>query len=301
MGGSSGHSNYGSWRQPIQPTNQPPLTDAEINGCLRDLLRIYNARDTQAVSRHVQVLRDSLELRDDDVIRTLFGGSVSKHTAIDGLSDVDVLVIVNDSSLSGQSPATVIRLMAQRIRQRLPQTSVSSGDLAVTVSYSDGIEVQVLPAIRTKSGVRIADPKTNSWSDVVYPDRFARKLTQVNQRNDSKVIPTVKLAKGLAAHMISSDKDHISGYHMESLAIEAFRNYQGPYDLKSMFRHFTDFSSRAVIRPITDPTGQSRHVDEYMGEQGSARRRRASDSFRRMQHRFDICKTREEIENLFGM
>ena len=297
MSGSSGHSYYGPRRQP----NQPTLTDPKINGCLRDLLRVYNDRDTQAVSRHVQVLRDSLELRDDDVIRTIFGGSVSKHTAINGLSDVDVLVIVNDSSLIGQSPAAVIRLMAQRIRQRLPQTSVSTGDLAVTVSYSDGIEVQVLPAIRTKSGVRIADPKTNRWSGVVYPERFAQKLTQVNKRNDGKVIPTVKLVKGLAAHMIPSDRDHISGYHMESLAIEAFRNYQGPHDLKSMFNHFVDSSSRAVMRPITDPTGQSRHVDEYMGEQGSARRQRASDSFRRMRHRFEICKTREEIENLFGM
>ena len=150
MSGSSGRSFSGPWRQ----SNQATLTDAEINRCLRDLLRVYNARDTQAVSRHVQVLSDSLKLRDDDVVHTLFGGSVSKHTAINGLSDVDVLAIVNDSSLSGQSPAAVIRLMAQRIRQRLPQTNVSTGDLAVTVRYSDGIEVQVLPAIRTKSGVR---------------------------------------------------------------------------------------------------------------------------------------------------
>ena len=296
MSGSSGHSSY-PWSLPIQPE----LTDAEVNGCLRDLLRVYNTRDTQAVSRHIQVLRDSLELTDDDVIRTLFGGSVSKHTAINGLSDVDVLAIVNDSSLSGQSPNAVIRLITQRISQRLPQTNVSHGDLAVTVKYSDGIEVQVLPAIRTKSGVRIADPKTNRWSNVVFPERFASKLTQVNQRNDGKVIPIVKLAKGLAAHIIRSNRDQISGYHMESLAIEAFRNYQGRNDLKSMFRHFANFSSRAVKRPVTDPTGQSRHVDEYMGQQGSTRRQRASNSFRQMRKRLEACRTVEDIGNLFGV
>ena len=297
MSGSSRRNYYGPRRQP----NLATLTDAEINGCLRDLLRVYNARNTQAVSRHVQVLRDSLELRDDDVIRTLFGGSVSKHTAINGLSDVDVLVVVNESSLSGRSPAAVIRLMAERIRQRLPQTNVSTGDLAVTVRYSDGIEVQVLPAIRTKSGVRIAYPKSNRWSNVLYPERFAHKLTQVNQRNDGKVIPTIKLAKGLAARMIPSDRDRISGYHLESLAIEAFKTYQGPHDLKSMFSHFADFSSGAVMRPITDPTGQSRHVDEYMGQQGSDRRQKASNSFQRMRQRFNACGTKEDIENLFGM
>ena len=297
MGGSSGGGYYGWSRRPTPVT----LSDAEINGYLRSLLRSYNDRDTQAISRHLQVLRDSLELTDGDVIRTLFGGSVSKHTAVNGLSDVDVLVVVNDSSLSGQLPAAVIQLMAQRIKQRLPQTSVSPGNLAVTVEYSDGIEIQVLPAIRTKSGVRIGDPEVNRWSRVLFPDRFARKLTRINQTHDGKVIPTVKLAKGLAAHSIRSDRDKISGYHLESLAIEAFRNYHGSHDLKSMLRHFIGFSSRAVKQPITDPTGQSRHVDEYMGPVGSARRQRASVSFQRMRQQFDSCKTREDLDNLFGL
>ena len=296
MGGSSGGGSYGRPRRPIPV----PLSNAEINECLRNLLRAYNDRDSQAVSRHLQVLRDSLELTDGDVIRTLFGGSVSKHTAINGLSDVDVLVIINDSSLAGRAPAAVIQLMAQRIRQRLPQTSVSTGDLAVTVKYSDGIEIQVLPAIRTKSGVRIGDPEVNRWSRVLYPDRFARKLTQVNQAHDGKVIPTVKLAKGLAAHNIRSGRDKISGYHLESLAIEAFKNYHDSHDLESMVRHFMDFSSRAVKRPITDPTGQSRHVDAYMGPVGSTRRNRASAWFQRMLQRFDACETSEELDNLFG-
>lgn len=296
MGGSSGGGYYG-WRRPTPVT----LSDAEINGCLRDLLRAYNDRNMQAISRHLQVLRDSLELTDGDVIRTLFGGSVSKHTAVNGLSDVDVLVITNDSSLSGRPPAAVIQLMAQRIQQRLPQTSVSTGDLAVTVKYSDGVEIQVLPAIRTKSGVRIGDPEANRWSRVLSPDRFARELTRVNQAHDGKVIPTVKLAKGLAAHNIRSDRDKISGYHLESLAIEAFKNYHDSHDLKSMVRHFISFSSRSVKKPITDPTGQSRHVDEYMGPVGSARRQRASALFQRMLRRFDACKTGEGLDNLFGV
>ena len=276
------------------------MSETEIQGYLRNLLRAYNERDTEAIGRHLQVLRDALELRDDDVIRTLFGGSTSKHTAVNGLSDVDVLVIINDSSLSGRSPRDVIQLMAERIRQRLPQTSVTPGDMAVTVKYSDGIDIQVLPAIRTKSGVRVADPGSNRWSTVVRPERFARKLTRVNQANDGEVIPTVKLVKGMAAQMIRSGRDKISGYHLESLAIEAFRNYKGPYDLKSMVRHYVNYSSRAVRKPITDPTGQSRHVDEYMGAASSKRRQRASNTFRTMQRRLDECNTKEDFDNLCG-
>ena len=296
MGGSSGRGyyDYSSFR------NRAGMSEGEVQGYLRNLLRAHNERDTEAINRHLQVLRDSLELRDDDVIRTLFGGSTSKHTAVNGLSDVDVLVIINDSSLSGRSPREAIQVMAERIRQRLPQTNVTTGDMAVTVQYSDDIEIQVLPAIRTKSGVRVADPDTNRWSNVVRPERFARKLTSVNQANRGEVIPTVKLVKGMTAHMIRSDRDKISSYHLESLAIEAFRNYRGPYDLKSMVRHYVNYSSKAVKKPITDPTGQSRHVDEYMGPADSRRRQRASKTFKTMQRRLDECKTKEDFDSLFG-
>ena len=296
MSGSSGRRHYGY----SSLRGRAGMSESEVQGYLRNLLQAYNERDTEAITRHLQVLRDSLELRDDDVIRTLFGGSTSKHTAVNGLSDVDVLVIINDSSLSGRSPREAIQVMADRIRQRLPQTSVTPGDMAVTVQYSDGIEIQVLPAIRTKSGVRVADPGTNRWSNVVRPERFAHKLTRVNQANRGEVIPTVKLVKGMTAHMIRSDRDKISGYHLESLAIEAFRNYRGPHDLRSMVSHYVSYSSKAVRQPITDPTGQSRHVDEYMGPADSKQRQRASKTFRTMRRRLDECKTKEDFDNLLG-
>ena len=297
MSGSSGGGYQGRPRR----LTQRHLTDDEINGCLREQLRDYNDRDVEAINRHLRALRDALELEDGDVVRPLFGGSVSKHTYVAGLSDVDVLAIVNDSSLSGQTPADVIALMKQRITQRMPRTTVTTGDLAVTVKYADGTEMQLLPAIRTKSGVRIADPGTNTWGNVVHSERFVQKLTQVNQRNDKKVIPTIKLAKGLIAHTVRSDRDRISGYHVESLAIEAFRDYGGLYDLKNMARHFNDFASRAVLQPIKDPTGQSRHVDDYLGPANSERRRRASDRFSQMQRSLDRCKTKADIDNLFGL
>ena len=295
MGGSSG-GGYSSRRH---RSVQQGLSDADINRCLRELLREYNEQEREAINRHLDVLRDSLELKDDDVIRFVLGGSQSKHTAVNGLSDVDALAIINDSSLSGQSPEAIIRQMAERIMQRLPQTSVSTGNLAVTIKYSDGIEIQILPAIRTKSGVRIADPGTNQWSNVVHPERFAQKLTQVNQANGGRVIPTVKLMKGLANQEIRSDRDQIAGYHMESLAIEAFRNYQGTKDLNSMVRRFADFSSRAVLQPIVDPAGQSRYVDEYMGHANSPQRQRAAKAFQGMLNKFDACKTESELKKLF--
>ena len=95
MGGSSGRFLW-------QPTR--PVSYDQINGWLRDKLRDYNDRDTEAINRHIRGLRDALEQTGNDVLPVSFGGSVSRHTYVDGLSDVDGLIRVNDSSFSGQSP-----------------------------------------------------------------------------------------------------------------------------------------------------------------------------------------------------
>ena len=64
-------------------------------------------------------------------------------------------------------------------------------------------------------------------------------MTQVNQANGGRVIPAIKLTKALANRVIRSDNDKISGYHIESLAIEAFKNYRGATDRKSMVSHIS--------------------------------------------------------------
>ena len=280
---------------------RPTLTDEQINGCLRDKLRGYNDRDTEAINRHIRGLRDALEQTGSDVLPTRFGGSVSRHTYVDGLSDVDGLIRINNSSLAGQSPKAVIQKMAELIQKRMPNTKVWTGDLAVTVKYSDGHEIQLLPAIRTRNGYRIANPSRNEWSGVIHPERFAKKLTQVNQANQGQVIPAIKLTKALAHRLIRSDRDKITGYHIESLAVEAFKNYRGPTDLKSMVIHLTDYSSKAVQQPIRDSTGQSRHVDDYMGGQGSTPRQRAAANFRKMRDSINNCKSQADIDNLFDI
>ena len=210
-------------------------------------------------------------------------------------------MIVNDTSLSGHDPRSVIKKMEELIQRRMPNTKVSSGDMAVTVTYSDGHEIQVLPAIRTKSGVRVADPSRNRWSRVVHPERFAHKLTEVNQANNRQVIPAIKLTKALVERQVQSKRDHISGYHIESLAIDAFRNYDGPYDRKSMVNHLTSYASKAVLKPINDSTGQSRNVDDYMGPEGSAERHRAAKNFTTIRHKLNTCRSQADLDNLFGV
>ena len=276
----------------------------EVNRWLNDKLKSYNDRDASAIGSRITELRDALRRTDNDVVRPMFGGSVHRHTHVNGLSDVDVLMFVNESDISGRLPGDAIDYMKALINERLKGNvkSIKSGHMAVTIEYRDGMEIQVLPAIRRKGGalrVPDPDPDTDGWSAVTYPDRFADRLTKVNQANKGRVIPTIKLVKGLAAGVILNEKRRLNGYHIEALAIEAFRNYSGKRDVRSMVIHFCDFASEAVMKPIADPTEQTKHIDERLGNAGSGRRIEAGNYLRSMRNRFSKCKTSKDLDNLF--
>ena len=97
--------------------------------------------------------------------RLLFGGSVAKRTYVDGLSDVDALVLLEGDSLKEMSPEEVRRDFAESLRRALPQGNVQEireGAIAVTIEYNDGTEIQLLPAVRTADGISISSPDGKS-------------------------------------------------------------------------------------------------------------------------------------------
>ena len=279
------------------------MPDDNLNRWCEELLATYTRSNQQAVASHLESLRNSLRQAGSHVVQTIFGGSVRRGTDVAGLSDVDALLIVNDSSLISRPPAEVIAYVRDVIQGQIFFSAfgtVTTGDLAVTVNYSDGTEIQLLPAIRTASGgVRIAEPGGTGWSNVVRAERFAEELSAVNQANHGRVTPTIKLAKAIAdCHVTRQDKK-ISGYHMEALAIDAFGNYQGARDPKAMLDHLLTHSMTAVMKPIVDSTGQSRHVDEYLGPAQSKCREGARTHFGQMRGKVRKCVTRAQFNALF--
>ena len=186
------------------------MSEDRFNEYCEALLVRYNRRNARATTRRLESLCEFLRQEGNNVVQTKFGGSVRRGTYVTGLSDVDVLLIVNESSLVNQTPSEVIAYVRDTIGRRLRQNSASAGDLAVTVGYSDGTEIQILPAIRTNSGVRIAEPGSTRWSRVAHPERFAEELKEVNQARDGRVVPTIKLAKAIAGllHQTPGQKDH---------------------------------------------------------------------------------------------
>ena len=270
-----------------------------INSLLQRELVLVDGRNIDLMGRYIDVVQDVLDAKGYVIERLELGGSVAKHTYVDGLSDVDALVIQGEGLYGGQLPEEVKHGLADILRRGLPRADVRNireGTLAVTVEFMDGMEIQLLPAVVSAAGVAIASSDGKSWSSI-RPQEFASALIKVNQDQGSRVVPVIKIAKAILGNKLV--EDGISGYHVEALAVEAFRTYSESRRPKSMVSHFMRYASQRVLMPIGDVTGQSTFVDEYLGEENSAPRVRLSRNLATLADVMDRSRTVDDWNGLF--
>lgn len=251
---------------------------------LNELLAAYNQRDTEATNERLDEIREIFADYLESSVTLRFGGSVSKHTYVDGLSDVDCLLFLQPSKFSVESPQELLHELETALQEMLgTKVEVTHGPLAVTLTYNDGSQIQILPALRTSTGVRIPTSEESGWSHVIRPETFARTLSEVNQRLQGKVVPVIKLAKAAIANLGLPTK--LEGYHIEALAVRIFQDYQGPSHSKAMVQHFFERAGDLVRTPIKDLTGQSVYVDEYLGPRNSSQRESIGQALREVSGR----------------
>ncbi|MBZ5505704.1 MAG: nucleotidyltransferase [Acidobacteriia bacterium] len=280
MGGGGG-SSYTGWQPERlkdilrEKSEQSAVEfEGELAGYLAGLLAEFNSRDTDLINERLETAKAALEDRLEGSFDQLFGGSVAKHTYVDGLSDIDSLLIINGSDLAEGSPRQALRKIEKILSEKLGNdVTATHGRMAVTLEYADGMQIQLLPAIHSETGLRIPSSRRDAWSKV-NPDVFRSDLTQTNAQCGGKLVPTIKLAKAIIANLPESQQ--LSGYHVENLGIGIFRGYEGKKTTAAMLPVFFERAKELVLTPIRDKTGQSVHVDGYLGEADSPARQNAS-------------------------
>lgn len=264
-------------------------------------------RDAESTREHLDEIQDTIGEEDIGAIETRFGGSVKRHTYVDGLSDVDVLLILDKTELADASPHEALEYVQEVLSDANLRdvADIRVGDLAVTVRFTDDEEIQLLPAVRKGEGFRIPNARGDEWSNVIRPDQFASKLTEVNQNCNGKVVPTVKLAKGIVSQLPEDQRP--SGYHLESIAIEIFKQYpvdDKPTTPKAMLRHLFENAREVVRNPIRDKTNQSMNVDDDLGPSDSLKRKRMGYALdrigRRMKNADEVGSVEEWVDILGG-
>ncbi len=273
--------------------------DASVAEHLGRFLGDANRRDTPAISAALDEIKEALSADVDRTFDSILGGSVRKHTYVDGISDIDILMVLKDPKLKSLSPQEVLTYFEEKARQELVGWEVSRGKIAISLRKGD-LEIQVLPAVRDEATTRIPSASGDRWSKI-NPEGFFRKLTSTNNQFGGKIVPVIKLAK-----IINSEQPaalQLSGYHLESIAIEAFKGYSGPLNPKAMLEHLFDAARKLVLAPIKDSTHQSVHVDSYLGTANSTNRKEVSAALDRIHRRMknaDALRSEDQWLEPFG-
>lgn len=262
--------------------------EANVATLIRDLLVQYNERKTREIQVKLDRIRKIIEKDIEDTIDLKYGGSISKHTYVDGLSDIDTLILVNNTELINKTPEQIQDFFLSKLRKELKDIKkVHKGNLAVTVQFKDETVIQLLPAIRVGDRFKIATPDGKKWSEI-NPKGFTEHLTRINKDLGGKAVPTIKIIKSINAQFPQIRQ--MTGYHIESLAIEAFKSYSGEKTPKALIEHFFNKAKDLVLSPIKDKSKQSIHVDDYLGPKNSDIRKSIS-------HQLDIVRRKIRSAN----
>ncbi|NKC13876.1 MAG: nucleotidyltransferase [Gammaproteobacteria bacterium] len=272
--------------------------EGDVNGYLQDCLKNYNDRDAEKIGERLGELKDIVG-DDVDIDSVLFGGSVAKHTYVEGLSDVDALLVLNRENTVGLSPQQLLDNLTDIIRDKYTGReieSVDKGNMAVTVAFRDGSEVQLLPAVRVGKEVRVPDASGSGWN-ATNPAAFKDQLTSANKRLDGSLVPTIKLMKALVSRL--PEQQRLTGYHLESLALDAASGYKGGTSTREVLMHALKHSSERVKTSLPDATGQSRTVDGYLGAANSTNRRVVSQALASLARRLESARSVGQWKSMF--
>jgi Second Messenger Oligonucleotide or Dinucleotide Synthetase domain len=307
MGGSGGGGTYritdrelDKLRELAQERLQKSRIDAEVNSFLQGELATINDKDDDEINERLDEIEEALKGEVDDFDRLLFGGSVAKHTYVDGISDIDTLVVL-EGAAKELTPEEFRRAFAETLRRTLDMSEVADikvGNMAVTVRYKDGIEIQLLPSLQEGDSQSISSADGDSWA-AINPREFADRLTKLNKAQAGGVVPTVKIAKAILAEQLS-ENERPSGYHVEALALAAFENYEGPKTPSAMAKHLFESSASNVLKPVRDLTGQSQYVDDALGEANSAGRKRLARELGDIARKMSSVQSLKDWKDLFG-
>ncbi len=136
MGGGSGGGSSGGFfgsrmdpkklRQEVEAARlklEREANAAEVNGMLREQLKYVNDRDGETTQEYRDRITTALEPVVEGTVDLVFGGSVAKHTYVNGLSDVDTLLMIDSKNLKDATPRELLRVFSEMLEDNPAMSS----------------------------------------------------------------------------------------------------------------------------------------------------------------------------------
>lgn len=196
-------------------------------------------------------------------------GSYSRHTKIDPLNDIDILLIRNSQRVglttdgSGLSPAHALSEVVTAVRQAYPRTAtIETQSRSVNVQLPDlSFGFDIVPAwLRYPDGYWIPDTQFGGWIPT-NPDAHARLMTDANVHCDGKLKPLIKMVK----HWSRNNFDLIRSFHLELICAHIFSR-EKLTSFSFGVATFLVHAQKYVGREFLDPAYRSSRVDKVLSQ-----------------------------------
>ena len=239
---------------------------------------LTNLNPTDKQLQQIQKTRDSIDtvLINDDRISlntqkqiSFLTGSYSRKTIIRPIDDIDLYVRIHyGKHAEGQSPMSILRLMARAIRRRYPKNTQINVDAPCIVVRFWAYKFEIVPAVGYSDNpdlYSIPAPGSKEWMQC-YPNVPDKWLSACNYKNNSMFIHLIKMLK----QWNRNNKVGLKSFHLELLTEKVFGTItdiysysQGIYDWMNCVRNWiweNDFPF------ILEPGKSYAYVDDYLYE-----------------------------------
>lgn len=184
---------------------------------------------TAVQKQKIQTTRETIDsaLQNDEKIvlakgnqSSFFTGSYKRNTIIRPLDDIDLYVTIHyGQHADGKKPIHIMRLMANALRRRYPQTQIRVDSPCIVIGFID-FKFEVVPTVfclDNEDRYRIPGPGAREWIDC-YPNIPNKWLTTSNYSNNKKFIPLIKILKQWNRH----NSVGLKSFHLELLTGKVF-------------------------------------------------------------------------------
>lgn len=217
---------------------------------------------------------------DSDTDHSLYVGSYGRNTAIN-TSDIDILVelpepfFIQLNRREGNIQSSLLQSIRKTLREKYPKSDIHADGQVVQISFSDGIEFEIVPAFKQENG-KYKYPDTNQggkWRST-NPKAEQQTMQRKNKISNGLLFDTCKHIRYIRDNFFASD--YLSGIVIDSFVFSAINFWEwlppgvpsefpaGTYEkqLLEKFEYHSNTFSQSIAAPGScDPVPTEKSFD----------------------------------------
>lgn len=222
-------------------------------------------------------------------------GSAEKDTFNEGISDIDLRAVTDNGTLLGLPPRVAKKLILKQIASIDEKTKPRLGHQTVTISKK-GHDYQIIPVVKSKGTTYVPSEDGRYWKAVDL-HAFDRELHKLNKRTGGRFCEAVRFVK-ILSNQYMPKQFRLSGYHIETMALEILRNCPSSMDRTKMVDTILNSIPSRVRYYSPDITGETKAVDHDLGSSYNNNRKYISKHYRNLRDIFRQCRQTGDMDPL---